>query len=302
VLGRLAAVLAGRPRPFVVHTYHGHVLEGYFGRPTNLAYRRIERALGTVSDRLVGVSAATVDDLVRLAVAPADQFRVVPIGLELAPFLDAPDDQRRRFRSECGVGDDELLLTFVGRLVAIKRVDVALRAVAHARRSGAAVRLAIVGDGERRPQLERLAGELDIAPYVAFLGYRADVVPVAAASDIALLSSDNEGTPVSLIVAAAAGTPAVATAVGGVADVVTPRTGVLVARGDAWALGAAIARLATQPQLRVQMAREARSHVRDRFAVERLLADIDALYRELNSASVTAHRSGRHRSRLPTRS
>ena len=126
---------------------------------------------------------------------------------------------------------DELLVTFVGRLVAIKRVDVLLRGVRPAADDQPALRLAIVGDGELRERLEGLAAELGLGETVRFVGYRTDVVAIAAATDVAVLSSDNEGTPVALIEAAAAGVPAVATAVGGVPDVVTPETGILVPAG-----------------------------------------------------------------------
>jgi glycosyltransferase involved in cell wall biosynthesis len=281
MLGRLAAVIGGRPRPIIVHTYHGHVLEGYFGPVRNAFYRWLERRLARVSDALIGVSQATVDDLVRLRIAPASKFRVVPIGLDLGAFTNATADNGRAFRDEAGVGQGDVLLTWVGRLVPIKRVDVLLRAFARARADGAPGRLAIVGDGELRPQLTELASELGMAEHVWFAGYREDMVGVAAASDVAVLSSDNEGTPVSLIEAAAAATPAASTAVGGVADVVTERTGMLAPAGDSDALGDAIARLASDPALRAQMGRRAREHVSARYSVERLLADIDALYGEL---------------------
>ena len=214
MLGRTAAVMAGGPRPVIVHTYHGHVLEGYFGPARNAVYRGLEHQLAGVSDALIGVSQATVDDLVRLGVAPPEKFRVVPIGLDLDRFLASGAADGAEFRAESGVHDDELLLTFVGRLVPIKRVDVLLRAFAVARESGAPVRLAIVGDGAPRGELEQLAADLGVAEAVWFAGYRADTMPVAAASDIAVLSSDNEGTPVSLIEAGAAGKPAVSTDVG----------------------------------------------------------------------------------------
>jgi glycosyltransferase involved in cell wall biosynthesis len=116
---------------------------------------------------------------------------------------------------------------------------------------------------------------------VAFVGYRPDMPRVAAASDIALLTSDNEGTPVSLIEAAAAGTPAVATAVGGVPDVVTAETGLLLSQGDLRGLGRAIADLAADPARRAEMGRNARAHVRERYSAERLVEDVDRLYREL---------------------
>ena len=281
MLGRLAAVMAGEPRPKIVHTYHGHVLEGYFGPLKNATYRGLERRLATVSDALIGVSTATVDDLVRLGIAPREKFRVIPIGLDLEPFLAATPADGAAFRAEAGAEPDDVLLTFVGRLVAIKRVDVLLRAFAHARESSAPLRLAIVGDGNLRPELEQLASELGVASHVYFAGYRADMLPIVAASDIAVLSSDNEGTPVSLIEAAAAATPAASVSVGGVPDVVTPDSGVLSAPGDAEGLGRAIRTLAEDSDQRRRMGLLARQHVSQRFSVSRLVEDIDLLYREL---------------------
>lgn len=281
MLGRLATLLAGGPRPLIVHTYHGHVLEGYFGRAGSWLYGRLERALGSISDCLIGVSTATVDDLVRLRVAPRSKFRVVQIGLELRPFLDSDAGAGTAFRTEAGVRSDAILLTFVGRLVPIKRVDLALEAVARARGRGADVHLAVVGDGDLREKLEELAKRLGIAHAVAFLGYRENMVEVAAASDIALLTSDNEGTPVSLIEAAAAATPAVATAVGGVAAVVTPASGILAPKDDADGLARATTRLASDHSERRRMGECARAHVSERFSVERLLDDVDSLYRNL---------------------
>jgi glycosyltransferase involved in cell wall biosynthesis len=281
MLGRLAAVLAGGARPVIVHTYHGHVLEGYFDPLRNAAYRSLERQLGRATDALIGVSSATVDDLVRLAIAPRSKFRVIPIGLDLEPFLSAPAGAGRAFRREMGASADVVLLTFVGRLVAIKRVDLLLRAVARARQLGAPIRLAIVGDGALRPRLERVAAELGVREQVCFAGYRAEMVAVTAAADIAVLSSDNEGTPVSLIEAAAAGKPAVATTVGGVPDVVTPETGLLVPAGDAERLAQGILALAGDPALRATVGEQARRRVAQRFSAERLVRDIDSLYTEL---------------------
>jgi len=284
MLGRLAAVLAGRPRPVIVHTYHGHVLEGYFGPAGSWLYRRLERALGAASDCLIGVSAATVDDLVRLGVASRSKFRVVPIGLDLEPFLASGPADGAALRAQAGVRPGEVLLTFVGRLVPIKRVDLALDAVARARRLGTPVRLAVVGDGDLRDELEQLAERLGINNAVEFLGYRDDMVQVAAASDLALLTSDNEGTPVSLIEAAAAATPAIATAVGGVREVVTPESGVVVSPDDADVLARAIASLAGDSAARRGMGEHARHHVAERYSVERLVADVDLLYGELLQA------------------
>jgi glycosyltransferase involved in cell wall biosynthesis len=281
MLGRLAAVLASGARPMIVHTYHGHVLEGYFDPLRTATYRTTERRLAAVSDALVGVSSATVDDLVRLGIAPRSRFRVIPIGLDLNPFLRLQERDGARFRGEAGARNGEVLLTFVGRLVPIKRVDLLLRALARVTSGGAPVRLAVVGSGPLRNDLEHLARELGVAEATQFMGYRSDMASVAAASDLAVLSSANEGTPVSLIEAAAAGRPAVATAVGGVRDVVRKGTGILVEDGDADSLARGVARLAADPELRRSMGTRARHHVAERFSADRLVRDVDGLYREL---------------------
>ena len=282
-LGRQAA-LAVRPRPVIVHTYHGHVLEGYFGAAKARLYLELERVLARVSDRLLGVSQATVDDLVRLGVAPPARFRVLPLGLDLDPLAEPDEALRSASRSELGIGTEEILLVFVGRIVTIKRLDLLLRAVAQARESEPRLRLAVIGDGDERPQLERQAAELGIAGDTLFLGYRRELRPIFAAADLAVLSSDNEGTPVSLIEAAAAGLPAVATDVGGVGEVVTAETGILVPRGDVAALASAMVEMAADAQRRERCGRAARQRALGRYGADRLLGDIDALYRELVAA------------------
>jgi glycosyltransferase involved in cell wall biosynthesis len=284
MLGRTAVLFARRPRPVVIHTFHGHVLRGYFGSIKTRAFTLIERVLAQGSDVLVGVSEATVNELVELGVAPRSKFAVVPLGLSLEPFLGldiAPDGA---FREEIGAGEEDVLFTYTGRLVPIKRPDTMLRSVALARRRGAAVRVAVVGDGELRPGLEELAREIGCSEYVHFLGYRRDLVNIASGSDAALLTSENEGTPVALIEAAAAGRPAVATSVGGVPDIVIEGAGLLAPSGDESALADGMVRLAKDPALRLRMGARAREHVRDRFTVPRLLAQVDELYGSLLKA------------------
>ncbi|HWA54267.1 MAG TPA: glycosyltransferase [Solirubrobacterales bacterium] len=284
MLGRLAALLARRERPIVIHTYHGHVLRGYFGPLKTRAFRAIERALAKASDRLVGVSAATVEELVELGVAPRSKFTVVPLGLELGPFLALGPASNGSFREEIGTAEDEVLFTYTGRLVPIKRPELMLRSLARARRQGAPARVAVVGDGLLRPQLEALARSLGCAGAVDFLGYRRDLARIAAGSDAALLTSDNEGTPVALIEAAAAGRPLVATAVGGVPDIVIEGAGLLAPPGDEGGLAAAISRISAEPDLRRAMGARARENVAAKFTVDRLLDDVDALYSRLLGA------------------
>jgi glycosyltransferase involved in cell wall biosynthesis len=296
-LGRTAALMARGPRPVIVHTFHGHVLEGYFGPAKNAAYRTLERRLARVSDTLIGVADATVEDLVRLRVAPRERFRVVPLGLDLDRFAAGDADAGAAFRDRSGTQPGEVLIAFTGRLVPIKRVDVLLRAFAALRAEGHPVRLAITGDGPCRAELEQLATELEVAGHVAFHGFVSDPATVTSGADIAALSSDNEGTPVALIEAAAAGVPAVATAVGGVPEVVTPATGLIVPPGDPDALASALRRLTVDVAVRRSMGQMARQQALERFSVQRLVGDIDGLYSELLAVRNTTHNGRRRGSR-----
>jgi glycosyltransferase involved in cell wall biosynthesis len=281
LLGRIAALTASGKRPITVHTFHGHVLEGYFGSLASAFYRLLERWLARVSDRLIAVSEATLDDLVRLRVAPREKFAVIPVGLDLDRFLELSYDDGSEFRERVGAAPDEVLLVYAGRLVPIKRVDRAIRAVADARAEGLGAMLVIVGDGPLREELTALRDSLELGDAVRFLGYMERLESAIAGADIAILTSDNEGTPVFLIEAAAGATPAVATSVGGVPDVVKTETGVLVAPDEEQELAQAVERLGRDRELRTALGERAREHVRGRFAYARLLDDIDRLYRRL---------------------
>jgi len=280
-VGRLAALLSLRRRPVIVHTYHGHVLEGYFGARQSAIYRSLESALGRQSDCLIGVSQATVDDLVRLGVAPRERFRVVPLGLDLGPFAQLETEAGADLRSDLRTNPEQMLFSYVGRLAPIKRVDLLLRAFARANSEGQPPHLLIVGDGEIRPALERLARELGVESRVHFMGYRRDVANIAAATDAAVLSSENEGTPVSLIEAAAAGHPAVATAVGGVPEVVSTETGILVQPDDEEALARGMSRIACDRDLLRAKGERARARVFQRHSASRLTSEMARLYESL---------------------
>ncbi|MGA8745498.1 MAG: glycosyltransferase [Solirubrobacterales bacterium] len=288
VLGRTAALFASRPRPVVIHTYHGHVLRGYFGPWKTAAYRLIERCLAKVTDVLIGVSSATVEELVDLRIAPRSKFAVIPLGLNLDPFLRLALEAEGDFRDEVGAEPGDVLFTYTGRLVPIKRPDLMLRAVASARADGNPIKLAVIGDGLLRPPLEDLAQELGCADAIHFLGYRRDLIRIAAGSDAALLTSDNEGTPVALIEAGAAGRPAVSTRVGGVPDIIIEGAGLLAPPGDEGAIASQIARLVDNPNLRRRMGERAREHVGRHFTVARLLRDTEALYSRLLSETTAS--------------
>jgi L-malate glycosyltransferase len=141
--------------------------------------------------------------------------------------------------------------------------------------------LALVGDGELRPRLEQMATRIGVRRAVRFLGYRRDLSEIMAGTDIAALSSDHEGTPVSLIEAAAGGRPAVATRVGGVPEVVAKDGGLLVPSGDVRGFAMALATLARDPKLRREMGQRARAHVLGRYDTSRMLEEIAMLYEHL---------------------
>jgi glycosyltransferase involved in cell wall biosynthesis len=282
-VGRLAALLAGDARPpIVVHTFHGHVLRGYFDPLRTAGFRLLERWLATKSTALVAVSPQVRDDLVSLGVAPRERFVVVRVGIELEQRVAAERDGRGESRRVLGIGPDRFAVGWIGRMTGVKRTDDVLRAFRRLRDRGVDACLCMIGDGPDRPAVERRAHELGLMRDTFFLGYQEEVAPFYAAFDAMILPSINEGTPVSAIEALAAGRPVVATRVGGVPDVIREgEDGFLVEPGDVDALAERLARLAADPELRERLGAAGRARVIPRYSVERLVDDIDLLYRSL---------------------
>src|SRR5438270_13969950 len=284
-VGRLAALLAGEARPpIVVHTFHGHVLRGYFGPLRSRFFRVLERWLAAQTTVLIAVSPQVRDDLVALGVAPREKFAVVRLGIELDERV-GDGDRREETRRYLGIPADRFVVGWVGRMTAVKRTDDVLEGFKRLSDNGVAATLCLVGDGPDRPQLERRAQELGIIRDTVFVGYQEDVAPFYAAFDTLVLPSGNEGTPVSVLEALAAGTPVVATRVGGVPDVVRDgEDGFLVEAGDVEMLADRLAELAADPELRARLGAAGRARVLPRYAVDRLVQDIDELYRSLLAA------------------
>ena len=300
-LGRLAAAIYNRTsgrhgRARVVHTYHGHVLEGYFGSQTATFFTWTERQLARLTDAIVAISPQIRNELVdEFHIGRADRYVVVPLGFDLTGLLAIDADARRRaraaLRSEIGgasdidIDIDAHVVTTVGRLTAIKQHRLFLETARRlAGRDPGAVFL-IAGDGELRSDLEDLARQFGIADRVRFLGWRRDLATIYAATDVFLLTSRNEGTPVALIESLAAGVPGVSTDVGGVGDVIdSEAVGLLAPFGDAKALAQHVATLLADPERRRAMGARGRDAVAARYHVDRLVNDIEALYRDLVAA------------------
>jgi glycosyltransferase involved in cell wall biosynthesis len=281
-IARAAAVLAGDARPkVVVHTFHGHVLRGYFGPLRTAVFRQVERTLARPSDALIAVSPEVRDDLVELGVAPAEKFVVVRLGIPLAERLDA-DGEDIDYRRLYGIPRDAFVVGWVGRMTGVKDTGVVLQVVAALRERGVKAVVCLVGDGPDREPLEELAHDLDIARASYFAGYQSDVAGFYRLFDAFFLPSVNEGTPVGAIEALATGTPVVANRVGGVPDVVRDGIdGYLVEPGDVEGAAERLETLARDPALRTRLGEAGRERVRARYAVTRLVDDVDRLYRSL---------------------
>ncbi len=208
VAGRLAAMTVS-PRPRTIHTFHGHVLAGYFSTPAEKAFIEVERHLARATDVLITISPEVRDALPGLGIGREDQYRMIPVGLDLAPFL-AVGDRTGTLRKAVGLGPEVPLVGIVGRVAAIKDVATLLRAVSRL----PDVHIAVIGDGEQRRHLEVLARILGISGRAHFTGWWHELPSALGDLDVVALTSRNEGAPTALIQAAAAAKPVVATNVG----------------------------------------------------------------------------------------
>lgn len=289
-VGRTAARLynrtAGRHAPArVVHTYHGHVLEGYFSPRKTEMFIRAEQRLARWTDRIIAISPQIKRDLLETyGIGREEQYAVVPLGFDLEPFARITDGDRHQARTALQVPPGAPVIATVGRLTAIKQHDLLLAATREivAVHPGAVVLIA--GDGELRGALEEKARNLGIETHVRFLGWRRDLATIYAATDVFALTSRNEGTPVALIEAMAAGVPGVSTDVGGVGDVIVDvAVGRRVPDGDPRAFADAVRALLVNPERRM-IGERARGLVLSRFGIDRLVNDIATLYRQLTRA------------------
>lgn len=281
VLGCIAARLLGVP--VVIHTFHGHVFHSYFGNLRSFLFRVIERVLALWTTRIIAISDNVKQDLMLYHIAPPEKIAVVPLGLDLDHLLQV-GRHKGTFRAELGLASDQKLVGIVGRMVGVKNLELAVRAAEKVIAYLPKTHFVFVGDGEDRSKIEQRIARLRLTQHFSLVGWRQELTEIYSDCDVVLNTSLNEGTPVALIEAMAAGIPTVATNVGGTANVVVhDTTGLLCPSGDADALAEALIRILSDARHAREMGRCGRERVRQRFSKERLMDDLDRLYTGLLS-------------------
>ena len=273
VLGRLASLLAGRGA-VRVHTFHGHLLHGYFNSVVTKVVILIEKFFAARTSVLIAIGSKVKDELISSGIGRSDKYRVFFPGLPTPKIISKADAQ-----TALGISSQTLYITFVGRLTQIKRPDRLLDVANECKTRGLDVHFLIAGEGELFESCKERAKRENLN--LTFFGWRSDIDQIFAASDIAILTSDNEGIPLTLIQAAQASLPIVATNVGSISDIViSESTGYLTAK-NASDMADAIEKLARDAQLRKMMGEAGKARATQYFSLERMLKDHTDLYRSL---------------------
>ena len=301
------SALLGKPRACrFVHTYHGHVFHSYYSPRKTRLFLAIEKCLARlVTDRIVVVSHQQRREINEsFRVGTPEQFAVIPLGIDMGVYADW-EKRRSIARAELKADENDVLIGIVGRLTEIKNHKLFLEAAARLRKlTNSTVRFLIIGDGNLRGVLDAQTKSLGLNDSVLFLGTRKDPENFYPALDIVALTSLNEGTPLTLIEAMANARPVVATAVGGVVDLLGQsqresdgyalcERGISVRTGDSKGFAHALAHLIEDEELRRELGGRGLDFVKQHYAKERLLADVSELYAQLmNPVTVkTAARS-----------
>lgn len=292
VAGFLYRLMSGR-RVRMVHTYHGHVFRGYYGPLMTKMFLFIEKLLARfATDRIIVISELQKKEIYgEFGVGAESQFSVIPLGLDL-DYLKATDP-REKLRMELGFAPDTFLLVFSGRLTEIKNIPLLLKSFALLRSRGfTKTGLIVLGDGHLKDRLMEEAAFLGIVDAVRFLGTVRSPAEYIRSADCVVLSSLNEGTPLSLLEAMALGRSVLSTEVGGVPDILgdvvanhgdfsVRRNGLGVPSGNEEALANAIEWLVANPDQKRELEARALHFVEDNYSKQRLVSDIEELYRTL---------------------
>jgi glycosyltransferase involved in cell wall biosynthesis len=292
-VGRLAA--AHERVPVIVHTFHGHVFHSYFSPAKTKIFLEIERYLAKRTTKIVTLSEIQKNELSSIyKVAPAEKFEIIPLGFDLKKFETNQAEKRKKFRELYNIDDDEIAIGIVGRLVPIKNHKLFLRALSIvAAKTNRKIRAFIIGDGEERANLELFAEELGLKfnngnlqqkNILTFTSWIKDIDVSNAGMDIIVLTSNNEGTPVSLIEAQASGKAIVSTNIGGIEDIVLQnRTALLSPINDEQTLSDNLLKLVESNELRKSFSEAGADFVRNKFSYERLCSDMKVFYKSLLS-------------------
>lgn len=275
-LGRIASVVSLHSS-VRVHTFHGHLLNGYFGGVKRSLVVLAEKFLAVFTDHLLAVGEKVRQDLLLAGIGSKNRFGLMPPGLSIGPL-----PPKRESCESLGLLTNQLHCAFIGRITQIKRPDRFLDLVAEIKRRKLEINFFIAGDGELMDSLrKRIAGEN--LP-VTILGWQSDIEKVLSAADIVVLTSDNEGTPLSLIQAGMCALPVVTTNVGSVPDVVLDGVTGLVTSMDIHEIADALEKLVDDASLRAQYGIAAREFTLAHFGVKRLVHDHEELYKNLLSS------------------
>lgn len=291
-LGRLAAMIyrntnrlasGSKNKPIrIVHTFHGHVFEGYFGSWRTYLFLAIERWLGQHTDRIVAISQTVKKEICeKHRIVSPNLVDVIRLGFEFPVCVES--DYKSQLCATLGFPSTCYIVGIIGRLTAIKNHRMFLSAAKRITEAYSEdVRFIVVGDGELRSKLETEVQESILKDRLVFTGWKRDTEILFGGLDVVALTSHNEGTPVALIESLAVGTPVVATRVGGVPDVVEDSiTGYLVEANDDGAMAERIASLINDQELRERFGREGQKRVRELYDCSRLIRDVSDLYDRL---------------------
>jgi glycosyltransferase involved in cell wall biosynthesis len=291
-LGRKAAFKMNVP--IVVHTFHGHVFDAYFSKLSSEFYKRIERNLAKKSSCIIALSENQKNDLSeKYKICKREKIIIIPLGFDLDRFQENIPEKRRNFRKEFQIGDDEIAIGIIGRLVPIKNHSLFIDAIKSVKeRTSKKVRIFIIGDGESKAEIMAKACSLGL-PYtekisdspshlITFTSWIKEIDQVVAGLDIIALTSMNEGTPVSLIEAQAGNKPVISTNVGGIDNVVIDgETALLSPNCDLKAFADNLLKVIESDSLRDSLSKKGWENVRKKFHYMRLINDTKNLYSSL---------------------
>jgi len=276
ILGRWAAFFAGVP--IIIHTPHGHVFWGYFGRLKTSFYIILEKFTAVITDKIIALTEQEKNDHLHFRIASGDKFSVVHSGIKLDRFSNLSADPAV-MRRKLGISEGDLVVGTTGRLTPVKGYRYLIEAAVNILDARPNTTFVFLGAGELSDELKKMASKLGMKEKVKFLGWRPDVAEVMSAFDLFVLPSLNEGMGRVLVEAMALGKPIVASDVGGIpALVLHGENGYLVFPGDAEHLSAAISDLLENPEKRKSMGENGKKIAAD-YSADAMVQKIDQLYR-----------------------